>query len=134
MLFEWDEMKFKYNEFLDIALKWSQNCSNRRYSSSAVFYKEKCQIKQSLVLICENRRKKQKTIVTKLPDKKLQFQLSPCYILQKRLGGDQHYAIPAPMIPKKKKTNIIKYSISTKPIEHKKANSGKPTFNTDNVC
>lgn len=74
--------------------------------------------------------KKQKTIVTKLPDKKLRFQLSPCYIPQKRLGADQHYVIPAPTIPKKKKNQNYEVfnPISTKPIEHKKANSGKPTL------
>ena len=33
-------MKFIYKEFLDVAWKWSQYCSNKWYRSSAEFYKK----------------------------------------------------------------------------------------------
>lgn len=52
--------------------------------------------KASSTLNCTKKKKeREKTIVTILPDKKLQFQLSPCYILQKRIGDDLHCEIPA---------------------------------------
>lgn len=51
--------------------------------------------KASSTLNCTKKKEREKTIVTILPDKKLQFQLFPCYILQKRIGDDLHCEIPA---------------------------------------
>lgn len=39
-LLEWEDMKFRYTELLDVAWKWSQNFSNKRYRSSAEFYRD----------------------------------------------------------------------------------------------
>lgn len=87
-------MKFRYHEFLDIAWKWSQNCSNKRYSSSEEFYKKKYVVEKKHAEFIRKYIMRILLGPPYIPGRMQQFQLSPCYIQPKRQDGDQYFEIP----------------------------------------
>lgn len=68
---------------------------DRLLNSNKIFKKivRKFTHKKQFIICRENSRKKQNDY-KKAPDKMTQFQLFPCYIQQRKPGGDQYFATP----------------------------------------